>query len=128
MNNNYDDIINYKYIGSNKHEHMTLYARAAQFQPFAALTGYSDALKESIMIPPKKIILNESEVNAINNKLLIIDNNIKNNNLITITYFNKENNYETITSTIRYIDKVNNFLILANKKKINIADIIDIEI
>lgn len=44
---NYDDIINMEHHVSKKHPQMSLYARSAQFAPFAALTGYEDAIKET---------------------------------------------------------------------------------
>ena len=131
--NDYSDIINYKYLGPKKHVHMSLYNRASQFQPFAALTGYDEAIKNSVIIPNKKIILNEEEATIINDKLLIIDNNLNNNLSVSITYFiydndKKNGKYETINGTVRYIDKVNNLLILKDKTKINIDDIIDINL
>lgn len=49
MNANYDDIINidYEKIKSNRHPHMSRIARAAQFAPFAALTGHDEAIAET---------------------------------------------------------------------------------
>lgn len=43
----YDDIINLPHHKSQKHPHMDLYDRAAQFSPFAALTGHNEAVKET---------------------------------------------------------------------------------
>ena len=43
----YDDIINLPHHQSTTRPHMSLYDRAAQFAPFAALTGYEDSIKES---------------------------------------------------------------------------------
>lgn len=44
--NEYDDIINLPHHVSAKRRHMTLHERAAQFSPFAALTGHAEALKD----------------------------------------------------------------------------------
>ena len=44
----YDDIINLEYKKSIKHKPMSLYARSCQFAAFAALTGYEDAVKETV--------------------------------------------------------------------------------
>lgn len=44
---NYDDIINLPHPVSRKHPHMSMMARAAQFAPFAALTGFDDAINET---------------------------------------------------------------------------------
>ena len=45
---NYDDIINLPHHVSKTHPQMPLIDRAAQFAPFAALTGYNDALENAI--------------------------------------------------------------------------------
>ena len=47
MNRNYDDIIDLPHHVSIKHPHMEMLARAAQFSPFAALTGYEEAIKRT---------------------------------------------------------------------------------
>lgn len=44
---NYDDIINLPHHVSKNHPRMSLYQRAAQFAPFAALSGYEDAIREA---------------------------------------------------------------------------------
>lgn len=48
MNQNYDDIINREHPTSRKHPRMSMHDRAAQFSPFAALTGYGDAVDETV--------------------------------------------------------------------------------
>ena len=45
---NYDDIINLPHHVSKRHPQMSMWNRAAQFAPFAALTGYEEAIQESI--------------------------------------------------------------------------------
>ena len=47
MTENYDDIINLPHPSSTKHPRMSMYNRAAQFSPFAALTGYEKAIEEA---------------------------------------------------------------------------------
>lgn len=47
MNTEYDDIINLPHHVSPRHPRMSLQARAAQFAPFSALTGYSDEIEKS---------------------------------------------------------------------------------
>ena len=44
---NYDDIINLPHHVSQRHPRMSMYNRAAQFSPFAALTGYEKAIEEA---------------------------------------------------------------------------------
>jgi len=47
MRNEYDDIINLPHHVSKRHPQMSIWNRAAQFAPFAALTGYDDAIKDT---------------------------------------------------------------------------------
>ena len=47
MTDNYDDIINLPHYVSKRHPQMSMWNRAAQFAPFAALTGYDDAIKDT---------------------------------------------------------------------------------
>lgn len=51
---NYDDIINLPHPTSDKHPRMSLYDRAAQFAPFAALDGYEEAIKETVRLAEKE--------------------------------------------------------------------------
>lgn len=57
--NKYADIINLPHHVSKKHPQMTLYARSAQFAPFAALTGYEEAVEETIIEEEEKILNEE---------------------------------------------------------------------
>ncbi|MBR3808529.1 MAG: hypothetical protein IKJ15_09200, partial [Lachnospiraceae bacterium] len=57
----YDDIINLPHHKSQKHPHMDLYDRAAQFSPFAALTGFEAAIEETGRITEERVELDEDE-------------------------------------------------------------------
>ena len=46
MTDRYDDIINLPHPTSKKHPRMSMINRAAQFSPFAAVTGYDDAIQD----------------------------------------------------------------------------------
>ena len=73
--NNYKDIINLTRPQS-KHPHLRIDSRAAQFAPFAALTGYDNAVKETARLTKRKIELNDELKEIINNKLNYIEKNI----------------------------------------------------
>ena len=60
--NRYDDIINLPHHQSMERAHMSLHDRAAQFAPFAALTGHEEAIEETARLTDAKIILDESVV------------------------------------------------------------------
>lgn len=61
--------------------------RAVQFASFAALTGYGDAVEETSRLTDSKIELDEEMKTIINEKLNVIDYNIKNKPLATSTYY-----------------------------------------
>ncbi len=87
MSEKYEDIINMPYRKSNKRPQMSMYDRAAQFSSFAALTGHSDAIKETARLTDKKTELNEEQMADLNNKIAFICENIKTQPQITVTYF-----------------------------------------
>ena len=61
MKGPYDDIINLPHPVSKTHPRMSMIERAAQFSPFAALTGYGDVVKEAGRWTEQKIELDETE-------------------------------------------------------------------
>lgn len=120
-----EDIINLNRPIS-KYPKMSMYNRASIFSPFAALTGYDDAIKETGRLTSKKIILDENRIEIINNKL-----KKSKNSKITIKYFVKDNkkeggSYKNITGIIRKIDDINKIIAFDNNIKIKIDDIIDV--
>jgi len=130
-NYNYEDIINLPHHTSTKHKRMSIASRAAQFAPFAALTGYDNAIKETERLTDNKIELTEEEKLKINNKLLIINEKIKHKPKVTITYFEPDKNknggkYLSYTGIVKKIDMIELTITLTDKTKIDINEIIDI--
>ena len=68
MTNKYDDIINLPHHVSPTRQQMPMSDRAAQFSPFAALTGYEDVISETARLTDKKNELNEEALNILNIK------------------------------------------------------------
>ena len=124
----YDDIVNYNYCGSNRINKLSMNKRAAQFSPFAALTGYEDKINESNVIYDKKIILDEEEKELLDIKI----NSIKKNDNIKVVYFNllkyNKGKYVSRNVVVKKIDFINRKLILNDMSRINIDDIISIDL
>lgn len=128
--NKYDDIINIKYQKSISHPHMSNHDRAAQFAPFAALTGYEELIKETARITKEKIILSNEQKLNISEKLIYLSSCQKLDLDIHIIYFVKDKNksggeyFEETTNNI----KIDNYhkMIKFNGKNIKIDDIFDI--
>ena len=128
---NYSDIIKLPHHISIKYPQMSRENRAAQFAPFAALNGYEDAIDETARITDVKIELDEEMKKIINEKLNYIDSHIMERPQAIFTYFladERKNggSYVAVTGNVRQIDLVNNLIILTNKEKINILDLIGI--
>ena len=92
--NTYEDIINMEHPTSKRHPRMTVYNRAAQFSPFAALTGHEEALKETARITDNKIELDENVKRELDYKLQQILNKNDSIQNVQITYFKKDENKE----------------------------------
>lgn len=132
MNNKYDDIINLPHHISNKHPQMSLEARAAQFAPFAALTGYDDEVKETARLTNKRIELDDEAKSVLDSKIQMIMENISAKPTISITYFIPDikkdgGEYVTITGIIKKIDEYKQVIVLEDKTEIPINEIADIQ-
>lgn len=129
--NKYDDIINLEHFEPKFHKRMSMESRAAQFAPFDALTGYSDAVIETARLTDTKHELDEETQNNINIKLQLIEEDIKSKPLIKVKYFipDKKKNggkYITYSGNVRRIDRVNEEIVFTNEKKINFNTVSDI--
>lgn len=127
----YEDIINLPHHVSKKHPQMSLYARSAQFAPFAALTGYEDAVKETARHTNERIEIDEELKSILDSRLQIIIEQINTKPEVSFTYFipdiKKEGGeYVTITGIVKKIDLYNQIIHLANNTQIPINEIIDI--
>lgn len=128
---NYDDIINLPHHVSKTRKPMSLYNRAAQFAPFAALTGYDDAIKETARLTEERIELSDELKNMLNQKIKLIIENIKLQPEVAITYYVPDNKksggvYKTISGNVKRIDEVEKCIIFTNKLKIKVSDLLNI--
>ena len=136
----YADIIGHPHWQSKTHPHMPLYDRAAQFAPFAALTGYDDMVSEEARIVENKIELEESELERLSRKLSLINDAIRDGEVptVTITCFIPDpqktgGRYVTAAEQIRKIDAVRGKVVLMRTEgygnlnvEIDMKDILEI--
>lgn len=133
MRGKYDDIINLPHHTSSKHPRMTRTARAAQFAPFAALTGLDDEMEETARLTDKKITLDEEQKQVINRELLFIKNNPQRDIPVIITFFKSDGRkdggaYIEKEVRIKKIDEINRKLILSDYSEIKIDDLFSVRI
>ena len=127
----YDDIIDLPRPKS-AHEPMPMGDRAAQFSPFAALTGYEDAIDETARLTDARVELGESAVEELERKLTDLAAHISERPEISVTYFvpdaRKEGGaYVTRTGTLKRIDELGRELVFADGARIAVGDIISVE-
>lgn len=133
MTKTYDDIIHLPHHVSTTHPHMAAIDRAAQFSPFAALTGYDAAIKETARLTDQRVELDEAMKEALSNKLQMVADRLKERPEIVITYFQpdgKKNGgaYVTVINTVKKIDVYERIVVMTDGKVIPIDEIISIDI
>lgn len=131
MTGPYDDILDLPHPTSKKHPRMSMYARAAQFAPFAALTGYGDAIKETARITDQQLELDENEKALLNEKLQLLRQHLPGKPKITITYFVPDTkkaggSYQTITGFVKKLQEYERRLIMTNGTIIPLDTIIEL--
>lgn len=132
ISHKYDDIINLPHHVSKKHPQMSLHDRAAQFSPFAALTGHKAAINETARLTDEKQILSEDVIAKLNEQLNLIKENISSNPIVTITYFVPDDRksgdaYISNTGVVKKINEYNHTVVLTDKTVIPIEQISEIQ-
>lgn len=126
----YDDIIDLPRPKS-KHEPMPMSDRAAQFSPFAALTGYGDAIDETARLTDARIELSEEERAELDYKqqyLATLDSPT-----VTVTYFVPDERksggaYVTHTGALKRIDEVERAMVFADGTRVDMDEVVGIEL
>ena len=129
----YKDIINMPYPNPEiEKDFPDKVNREAQFAPFAALTGYDDAVEETARLTHNRIELDETAKEELSRKLAYIRDNIKTMSQVTITFFvpddKKEGGeYVSVTDRVKKIRSFENDIVMQNNTVIQIEDIISVE-
>ncbi|MCI7624637.1 MAG: YolD-like family protein [Clostridiales bacterium] len=135
MENNeqkYADVFNMPHHMSTKRPQMTRLDRAAQFAPFAALTGHDAAIKETARLTDQRVELDEGTKSILNEKLQMALDFAETEPEITVTHFVEDKKksgsaYVEFTGVIKRIDEYERTVIFTDKTKISIDDICAIE-
>ena len=131
MNTPYDDILPLPHHVSEKHPPMSRLDRAAQFSPFAALTGYEAAVEETARLTDRRIELDEGEKEAIDQRLTLVQERLPVPTEVTITYFMPDKKkvggaYVSVSGTVKKIDDYERVVILRDGMSIPIDEILHI--
>lgn len=156
----YDDMLDLPHPVSRKHPRMSIRNRSAQFAPFAALTGYEEAVNETARLTDQKIELDENNKQILDEKLQIIQKYVSDHKIsdqkipdqktsdqklsdqknaqgfsmpeIAITYFKADDKksggaYVTVHGIFHKIDIYDHTVVLEDRSRYKIEDIIDLE-
>lgn len=132
MEKKYHAILNFPHPTSTQHPRMSPSDRAAQFSPFAALTGYDGAVKEAARLTERQIELSESEKTRLNAKLEILQANLGRPEITKFTYFVPDQKkrggaYLSCSGTVKKLDCPHGFIVLTDHTTIEIKQILAIE-
>ena len=129
----YDDIISLPHHVSATRPQMPMSDRAAQFAPFAALTGYDDVIDEAGRLTDRRVSLEEDGMDELNAKLRVLLESLADAPEASFTYFKPDacksgGAYLTATGAVKKIDEYERLIILKDGAKIRIDDVLDIQI
>ena len=132
MSEMYEDMLYMNPPVSKTHRKMSIQDRAAQFMPFAALTGYEDLIRESSRITQSRIELSETEIEELKHKLEILHRHEKEKPLIKVQYFVRDlkksgGSYQMVEKYLHRIDDIEKKIIFKDRTTIQFEEIISIE-
>lgn len=129
----YDDIIDLPHHVSATRPHMELSDRAAQFSPFAALTGYESAVREAARLTDQRVELDENAREALDKKLAVLEGQLAERPRVTVTYFvpdeRKEGgSYVTVSGRVKRIRGDEGTLVFEDGRRVGVGDIVDMSL
>ena len=132
MSENYDEIIDLPHHVSATRPQMSMMDRAAQFSPFAALTGYDAAIKETGRLTDQKVEMDAEALNILNMKFQILIDRLAEEPEVTFIYFKPDERkdggaYIDVTGIVRKVDNFERLIVMQSGTKIPMDDVLEIE-
>jgi len=133
MKTPYDDIIDLPCPTSERHPRMSMANRAAQFSPFAALTGYDDAVRETARRTDSRVELTEEEKAILDTKLQTLSEHIGNQPAVSFTWFRPDGKkeggtYLIVKGMVKKFDGLAGEVVMVDGQRIPIEDILDVQL
>ena len=127
----YGDIIDLEHPDSLKHPRMPRVNRAAQFAPFAALTGYDDLICEAERYTERRIVLDEHKKEELNRKLTVLMRTEPPREAVFTCFVpdaqKSGGTYESIVGKIADVDMLNGYITLDSGRILDVGDVVEIE-
>lgn len=132
MNGKYDKIMGLPHHVSKTRPQMPMSDRAAQFAPFAALTGYDSAIKETGRLTDERIELDEGALTALNMRYQLLMDALDEAPEVTITYFQPDERkaggkYVSAVGAVKKIDDFERRITMRDGTRIPTDDILSID-
>ena len=132
MTGPYDDMLNLPHPTSRRHSRMSRSDRAAQFAPFAALSGHGTAIAETARLTERRIELDEDVKAALDLKQQMLMDRIDEHPDVSVTWFQPDGikdggRYVTTTGRLKRIDEVERVLVMEDKTTVPLDDVISID-
>ena len=133
MSGPYDDIIDLPHPTSTRHPRMPMANRAAQFSPFAALTGYEDAVQDTARQTVARPELTEEEKSHLNAELQALAEKISEHPTVSLTYFQPDERkaggaFVTAEGAAKKLDRHTGMVILDDGRKIPVENLMSIQL
>lgn len=133
MSGPYDDIMDLPHPTSKKHPRMSMGERAAQFSPFAALTGFGEVIRETGRLTDQRVELGESDREELERQLNYLRACERERPGVQVTYFvpdefKEGGSYTTITGKLKRVDPGERILMLEEGHKIPIGEIVFLKV
>ena len=131
-NQQYNDIIDLPHHISTTRPRMSMLDRAAQFSPFAALTGYDAAIKETGRLTGQRIELTEECRAVLDRKQQVLLENLAEHPEVSVTYFVPDERksggaYVTVAGRVKKVDEYQRLLHLTNGTRIPLTEVLELE-
>ena len=132
MKGSYDDIITLPHPTSRRHPRMAAADRAAQFAPFAALTGYGAAVKETARETEAFTELAEDETMALDRQLRLLEERIRERPWVVLTCFQPDQwkaggAYVEVRGRVKRLDSTAGTITLEDGREIPVSYILEIK-
>lgn len=127
LNSQYEDMYDMPHHVSDRHPHMSIHDRAAQFAPFAALTGHGAAIAETARLTEEKLELDDSQKAVLDQRLANIMHSADEIS-VDVEFFVRDERksggrYEHVSGRIKRIDMYRQMILLENDADKNIVEI-----
>ena len=132
MSGKYDDIIHLPHHVSQTHPRMPVQDRAAQFSPFAALTGYGAVIRETGRLTETRPELDEDAKGELDHRLALLSALLESRPLVTVTYFQPDARKEggaclVVKGVVRKIDEYHRVLVMEGGLQVPISDLLSLD-